>query len=49
MFWNKKEKQGLEKAKDLGLITEGEFLRLKAERAGEVLKRYLAKSSKKKK
>lgn len=49
-FPNKKSKKlGLEKAKELGLITEEEMLRLKAERASEELKNHLLKSTKKRK
>jgi len=48
-FPKKTKKLGLEKAKELGLISEGEFLRLKSERADNRLKVYLAKNNKKKK
>jgi len=49
-FPNKKTKiLGLEKAKEMGLITEEELLRLKAERASENLKSYLLKGTKKRK
>jgi len=43
-----KEKQGLEKAKADGLITEEEFLRISAERASEKLGAFLDKKGKKK-
>ena len=39
----KKEKQGLEKAKADGLITEEEFLRISAQRAAETLDKFLEK------
>jgi len=42
-LFQKKEKQGLEKAKDQGLITEEEFLRISAQRANETLDKFLEK------
>ena len=48
-FFTKTKKLGLERAKEMGLISEGEFLRLKSERADNRLKKYLAKNNKKKK
>lgn len=45
---SKTKRLGLEKAKELGLITEEELLRLKAERSGEELKKFLLKGSRKK-
>ena len=42
-LFQKKEKQGLEKAKADGLITEEEFLRISAERATETLEKFLDK------
>jgi len=48
IFEKKTKKLGLEKAKDLDLITEVEFLKLKSERADEKLKNYLLKNKKKK-
>ena len=49
LFSKKPKKLGLERAKELGLITEEELLRLKAERASEELKGFLLKGSKKRK
>lgn len=43
------KKTGLEEAQKLGLITEEELLRLKAERADGDLKKYLLKGTKKRK
>lgn len=48
IFEKKAKKEDLEKAKQLGLITEGEFLRLTSERADDKLKNYLLKNKKKK-
>lgn len=49
-FLKKKPKlSGLEKAKELGLITELEFLKIKRERVDEELKSCLAKKNKKRK
>ena len=42
-LFQKKEKQGLEKAKVEGLITEEEFLRISAQRAADTLDRFLEK------
>jgi hypothetical protein len=42
-LFQKKEKQGLEKAKADGLITEEEFLRISAQRATETLDKFLEK------
>ena len=42
-LFQKKEKQGLEKAKAEGLITEEEFLRISAQRAAETLDKFLDK------
>ena len=42
-LFQKKEKQGLEKAKADGLITEEEFLRISAQRATEILDKFLEK------
>ena len=42
-LFEKKEKQGLEKAKADGLITEEEFLRISAQRAAETLDKFLEK------
>lgn len=42
-LFQKKEKQGLEKAKVEGLITEEEFLRISAQRAADTLDKFLDK------
>ena len=42
-LFQKKEKQGLEKALADGLITQEEFLRLAAQRAAEDLEKFLDK------
>jgi hypothetical protein len=42
-LFQKKEKQGLEKAKEQGLITEEEFLRISSQRAAETLDKFLEK------
>ena len=42
-LFQKKEKQGLEKAKADGLITEEEFLRISAQRAADKLDMFLDK------
>jgi hypothetical protein len=42
-LFQKKEKQGLEKAKGEGLITEEECLRISAQRAAETLDKFLEK------
>ena len=42
-LFQKKEKQGLEKAKVEGLITEEEYLRISAQRAADTLDRFLDK------
>ena len=42
-LFQKKEKQGLEKAKAEGLITEEEFLRISAQRAADTLDKFLEK------
>jgi len=41
------DKEDLDKAKELGLITEEEMLRLKIERAEQDLKEYLDRQKKK--
>ncbi len=46
-LFEKKEKQGLEKAKTDGLITEEEFLRISAQRAQEKLEMFLDKKGRK--
>lgn len=46
-LFEKKEKQGLEKAKADGLITEEEFLRISAQRAAEKLDAFLDKKGRK--
>lgn len=46
-LFQKKEKQGLEKAKADGLITEEEFLRISAQRAQEKLDQFLEKKGRK--
>ena len=46
-LFQKKEKQGLEKAKEQGLITEEEFLRISAQRAAETLDKFLEKKGRK--
>ncbi len=46
-LFQKKEKQGLEKAKTDGLITEEEFLRISAQRAQEKLDMFLEKKGRK--
>jgi len=46
-LFQKKEKQGLEKAKESGLITEEEFLRISAQRAQEKLDMFLEKKGRK--
>jgi hypothetical protein len=46
-LFQKKEKQGLEKAKEQGLITEEEFLRISAQRAAEKLDLFLDKKGRK--
>lgn len=51
-FKAKKEQQKedkLQKALDLGLITKGEFLKLKSDRADKLLKEYFAPKGKRKK
>lgn len=50
MFFNKKrepKKGSLEQAKELGLISEEEFLRLKSDRADRKLKEFLKPKGKK--
>ena len=49
MFWNKKEikKGSLEEALEKNLITEGEFLKLKSDRAETKLKEFLSRKKKK--
>ncbi len=42
-LFQKKEKQGLEKARAEGLITEEEFLRISAQRAADTLDKFLDK------
>jgi len=49
IFKKKIAKEGLEKAKELGLISDKEFLKLKVLRADEDLKTFLNKSKKKRK
>ena len=50
IFFKKKPKKvGLEQAKEMNLISEKEFLKLKIWRADEELKNYLNKGKKKKK
>jgi len=46
-LFQKKEKEGLEKAKADGLISEEEFLRISAERAQEKLEMFLEKKGRK--
>ena len=46
-LFQKKEKQGLEKAKADGLITEEEFLRISAQRAADTLDKFLDKKGRK--
>ncbi len=46
-LFQKKEKDGLEKAKADGLISEEEFLRISAERAQEKLEMFLEKKGRK--
>ncbi len=46
-LFQKKEKQGLEKAKEQGLITEEEFLRISAQRAADTLDKFLEKKGRK--
>jgi len=46
-LFQKKEMQGLEKAKADGLISEEEFLRISAERAQEKLEMFLEKKGRK--
>lgn len=46
-LFQKKEKQGLEKAKADGLISEEEFLRISAQRAAEKLDSFLEKKGRK--
>jgi len=46
-LFQKKEKQGLEKAKADGLISEEEFLRISAQRAAEKLDAFLDKKGRK--
>jgi len=48
-FKNKDTKTSLEKALQLGLITQEEKLRLEADRAGRRLDKFLSKSQKKNK
>jgi len=43
-LFQKKEKEGLEKAKADGLITEEEFLRISVERAADTLDKFLEKN-----
>jgi hypothetical protein len=45
---SKLSKTGLEEAKEKGLITEEEFLRLKAQRASEELENFLKNKKSKK-
>ena len=42
-LFQKKEKEGLELAKQKGLITEEEFLRISAQRAADTLDKFLDK------
>lgn len=42
-LFQKKEKQGLELAKQKGLITEEEFLRISAQRAADALDKFVEK------
>lgn len=44
MFFRRSKKLGLEKAKELGLITELELLKLKSERAEADLKKHIEKN-----
>ena len=46
-LFQKKEKEGLQKAKESGLITEEEFLRISAQRAQEKLDMFLEKKGRK--
>lgn len=46
-LFQKKEQQGLEKAKEEGLITEEEFLRISAQRAADKLEAFLDKKDRK--
>lgn len=48
-FKKKPAKNGLEKAKEMKLITDKEFLKLKVLRADEELKTFLNKSKKRRK
>jgi hypothetical protein len=48
IFKKKLPVSNLEKAKELGLITEEEFLRLKADRAKNELENFVKHNSKKK-
>jgi len=43
-LFQKKEKQGLEKALADGLITQEEFLRISAQRAADTLDKFLEKN-----